>query len=381
MATAAVFFSSSQYAHAQRSAPYFKGDSISIDATINRKPAHLLLDTGSSFTALFKSGAERLGIDAVATGQVNIAGEQVDVSHSPDIELTMFGNNATTRLRILPFTHSFDGVLGWRSVQGKLLIDGYDRQIGPVERLPSKSGWQIFPIEKENSQLFIHLSENGKPVGRVFVDTGVEFGLRLSPALWQAWKVANPDQRTTLETFRYAVGEEMSNEIAWADRYRLGDVVFHQLDIGPLPAPPSATAEAARTPLDVNGHEYIATIGMRALRHLHMLIDQQKSEIWLKSISGIPDHNRLGVIFLPRSDSDPTPICRVAPNTPASEAGILTGDALVRFGEKQFEGHKTGQLGGIEKQLSQPPGTIVKIRVQRGDQTLDFDIALRDLLP
>ncbi len=74
--------------------------------------------------------------------------------------------------------------------------------------------------------------KRGEVLGRVFVDTGVPGGLRLSPTLWSRWKNENRDHPTTLETFQYSVGEPMVSEIAWVDEYRLGDLTFRNLDIG-----------------------------------------------------------------------------------------------------------------------------------------------------
>ncbi len=81
-------------------------------------------------------------------------------------------------------------------------------------------------MEADISQLFFLVTKDNEKLGRVFVDTGIPGGLRLSPTLWNQWKQENRGHPTTLETFQYSVGEPMVSEIAWVEEYRLGDLTF-----------------------------------------------------------------------------------------------------------------------------------------------------------
>ncbi len=106
----------------------------------------------------------------------------------------------------------------------------------------------------DNPQLFIHWMQGEQEFGRVFVDTGVPGGLRLSPKLWSQWKTENKGHPMTLETFQYSVGETMVSEVAWVREYQLGDLTFRNLDIGLLPTARDNTV------VDAMGREYVATI-------------------------------------------------------------------------------------------------------------------------
>ncbi len=96
--------------------PYFLDDAIVVNAIINEKPVRFLYDTGSSQTALFKSGVDRLGISTEPAGVISIAGHQVERRATPLLDVTIFGQKIEQKLPVLPFQHTFDAVLGWRDL-------------------------------------------------------------------------------------------------------------------------------------------------------------------------------------------------------------------------------------------------------------------------
>ena len=357
--------------------PYFDGGLIRFDATIDSQPAALFYDTGATGTALFSSGAQRLKIPTQASEELRIAGEKVATEQSAEVDFKMLGYDTKTRFRILPFRHRLDGVLGWRSVPSHLLIDGYEQRVRPLRMSPTEPDWQLWKIDEKSSQLFFFLTDGGKPMGRVFVDTGVASGLRLSPALWTAWKSRHPESGTTLETFRYPIGEAMVSEVAWTAEFRLGDLTFHNLDIGTIPSSKNGVA------IDGTGKEFIATIGTGALRHLQLIVSSATGEIWTRTVSGVQPHNRLGAVFLPVSVNDPRLSCRLLPKTPAAESGLKEGDVLIGIeGIDAADGKSLGKadLIRVDQLFSQPAGTELKLRVDRDGATVGLRAVLRDLL-
>ncbi len=354
--------------------PYFDGGLIRFDASINSQAASLFYDTGASGTALFAGGAERLKIGVESSGELKLAGEKVSAGRSEEVDFRLMGSDVRTRFTILPFGHRLDGVLGWRSVRTPLLIDGREQRVRPLNKPPSDAGWQEWKIDPESSQLFFTVTDGGKPMGRVFVDTGVTAGLRLSPSLWKAWKSSHPEKSITLETFRYPVGEVLVSEVAWVAEFRLGDLVFYHVDIGSIPSAKDGIA------MDAGGKEFIATIGTGALRHVQLVVGAAAGEIWTRSVSGVPEHNRLGAVFVPVSGNDSRLACRVLPNTPASESGLLEGDVLMGI-----EGMDEGDVAKashhrLQQIFSQPAGTELKLRVDRAGSTVEVRVRLRDIL-
>lgn len=351
---------------------------IFIEARIDGRPARLLFDTGASFTALFATPADRLGLESEMNRSIRIAGHDVPTGLTRLVDVTLLGKNGNARLPILPFpppVHA-DGVLGWKTLgDDPFLIDAGANQIQIVKE-PPKSGWQRWPMDTDSSQLFFTVTDNGNPLGRVFVDTGSPIGLRISPNLWEAWKNKNPKAGLTLTTYRYAVGEPMIHELAWAADYSLGDLPLRDIDIGPVPESDRGRA------LDANGKEFIATIGMRGLRHLRMIVNRSSKEVMTRPVSPVPVHNRIGAVFRTTTkEAVSGHAALVLENSPAHKAGLRTGDMLLSVNGTPFSRDSGSPPPDLERLFSQPAGIRVVLEIKRGNATHEFGIVLEDMLP
>jgi|GEM_PF-1602232 len=370
----AVAMASAHGADKQHIEPYFSGDIIAVDARIDQQASQWFLDTGASATALFATGASRLKIASEPAEPFTVAGTRVEGRRAKELDFEMFGQRARLKLPILPWAHSYDGVLSWRNLNGTMLIDGIERRIHALQNLPARVGWQQWEIEPQNSQLFISITRDGRPFGRVFIDTGVSGGLRLAPKLWAEWIAKHPSKSRTIERFQYAVGEPMVNELAWADEYQLGDLAFHSLDIGPIPTAKDDSA------LDKDGKEFIATIGTRALRHMRIILSRATNELWTQSIPEAPTHNRLGAVFLPQKEHNGALVCHVAHNSPAADAGLRDGDQFVSVNDEKPHADTKIQSQRLDAIFSEPPGTAVTLRVRRSGAEITIHATLRNLL-
>ena len=345
---------------------------IPVEARIDQQPARLLFDTGASFTALFGSSTNRLRLGSETNQIAKIAGHDVALGLTRSVDVTLLGKSGNTKLPILPFPApgEFDGVLSWLTLgNNPFFIDATGQHIRSIPEIPT-SGWQRWSLDTESSQLFFTVTEGGKSLGRVFVDTGSPLGLRISPSSWAAWKKQNPKAGITLTTYRYAVGAPMVHELAWTAEYRLGDLLLRDVDIGPIPEAKDGRA------LDISGKEFIATVGMRGLQRLRLIVSRQTKEVLTQPISPMPEHNRLGAVF-PLKQSVRR-VAQVLENSPAHKAGIRSGDILLAINGIDFSRSGSPDPDSL---LAQPAGTKVSLKIRRGDANHEFSILLEDLLP
>lgn len=360
-------------AQAPQANPYASEQRIILDGSINQKPARFLFDTGASFTALFTAPATRLGLPSETNRTIKIAGHDVSVGLTRPVEIILLGKDANTRLPILPFPSpaECDGVFGWRTLgDSPFYIDAPGRRIRPLTALPA-NGWQRWTLDMDSTQLFFEATSDGKSMGRVFVDTGSSIGLRISPQLWQEWRKQNPQAGITLTTYRYAVGEPMVHELAWAKEYRLGDLLFHDVDIGPIPEAKDGKA------IGTDGKEFNATIGMSALKHLRMIVNRSTKEVLTQSFSPVPEHNRLGAVFSSTTTDVSLRIARILKDTPADKAGLHEGDVLLAINGTDISSGTTNP----EPFLMQPAGTRLVLKVKRDQTVREFTVVLQNLLP
>ena len=81
-----------------------------------------------------------------------------------------------------------------------------------------------------------------------------------------------------------------------------------------------------------------------------------------RPILGIAGHSR----------SDRCQVTQVFPNMPAAAAGIQVGDVVRKFNEQPVR--TFGQLSLMV--MGQRPGDVVSLEIQRGAETLTFDVML-----
>jgi S1-C subfamily serine protease len=99
-----------------------------------------------------------------------------------------------------------------------------------------------------------------------------------------------------------------------------------------------------------------------------------RSEIWdpieeAPSDSG-PGSAWLGVVENPRAAG--ATIEKVAPGSPAAEAGILAGDRITQFNDKKVESFED-----LQKYVRESvPGSMVRVRLARDNESVDLQLTL-----
>jgi serine protease Do len=123
-------------------------------------------------------------------------------------------------------------------------------------------------------------------------------------------------------------------------------------------------------------------IGKNLTINVHVPIDPYReswdrlvrSEIWdpieeAPSDSG-PGSAWLGVVENPRAAG--ATIEKVAPGSPAAEAGILAGDRITQFNDKKVESFED-----LQKYVRESvPGSMVRVRLARDNESVDLQLTL-----
>ena len=68
----------------------------------------------------------------------------------------------------------------------------------------------------------------------------------------------------------------------------------------------------------------------------------------------------------------------MAPNTPAADAGLKTGDEITRIDGVSVATMSGWDLGRV---LRKPPGTTIRLTVMRDTRAIKMALVLRELLP
>ena len=137
--------------------------------------------------------------------------------------------------------------------------------------------------------------------------------------------------------------------------------------------------EESPSVMALSGPRYLGTLGLTALKELKLIVDGEHGKAFLicETLPPLPyAHNRAGVAFLPNSTEDNSLIAKVADNSPAQQAGIRTGDQLLKINEDNVTMSQPAALN----RLSQPAGTKINFTLERNGTNFNTTVILRDIL-
>ena len=166
---------------------------------------------------------------------------------------------------------------------------------------------------------------------------------------------------------RAAVGIE-----CWADELALGPLAVHGVPI----------CEAS--PPESQANDYLATIGLYALRRMDMVIDGSNGWAYLRPVNTPPrpyPHNRAGVVFVP-ADKDAVDLtAHVVEDGPAYRAGVRDGDVLLKVDNQDVTLWKVDSSIKPQARFRQEPaGTRLQLTMRRGHKEFRAAVTLEDIL-
>jgi hypothetical protein len=363
-------------------AAFAETDRIFVSAKINGISMRFGFDTGAGFeTCIWRDVSDGLGIKATRpAASMQLAAGQIGAGLSEPLTLEL--NGATfpdTRIVVVdgpPFAKwETQGIVGWPSMRKAMwLIDQAHGRVDSLAELPDVSGWVRYPIVQEATSLLIRVpaDEQGK-LGIVAIDTGSPGGVALAPALWAKWRGRHPTAQLTYQSnvmlaTGYTALEATAAEEWSIDRLVMKDVLLEQ---------------ANATDLALCGPDYLATLGLGALRQFIVILDGKNGYAYFRPSGVSPslgDYNRMGVVLLPTDAKATAWSARVLPGSPGWSAGIRDGDMIVAFNRLAVD-HWRQRPGTWPPQVVlQPAGTPVEMTVNRSGRRVAVPVVLQDIL-
>lgn len=352
-----------------------------VDATVNGKPVRFIFDTGTSDMVLARASAVKLGLKITRAAQdepLAPGAVRVDWTEECDLALGEFKTRLSFAVFDLPpsLRLAVDGFIGWGRICDNIVKMDIERKtVHFLAEVPKEvAGWTRFTIKKISFNVLVLEASDlpGKPC--FLIDTGSEFCIKLHPQKWRDWLAAHPGLPRTVEAY-YTPGNGMVvTEEVWAKDYALGS----------LPLTGVALAQACPAEMAIVGPGYEATLGLAALSRLDIIIDGKKGVAYLQARkTPAPEYkyNHLGAVFSPVDLAHEDLVARVVDGSPAFEAGIRTGDLLLKIDDLDATKWRTDPaVLPLSRFWERPAGTRYKLTVKRGQETLAVDVVLRQIL-
>ncbi len=349
---------------------------ICFAAQINGQPVKLAFDTGASSTVLFRDSARRLGLNVREMPRARMTD---DGGPSMGRAESCMLNTIAGAKRIRPdvfnceafIPGNCDGILSWNELKDSIVeIDMSRNSLKVLDALPSDIG-KYTPRKLVQAAWMLGFEcRNGAETVRVGIDTGSPDGVWLNPRRWQNWCGAHRDSCQTLDCFSTSDDGMIVSEVARAKDIALGGL---QLDDVPMR---SFTTSEARA---LDGCD--AVLGTFALTRLTVIFDARKGVVYTRPADPGPmaySYNNLGAVFLPARGRDSGMVATVAPHSAAYDAGLRSGDVLVKVGGNTLGSFQSDPVKVIRNQCRQQAGTKVMLTVKRNGEKIDAEATLRE---
>lgn len=352
-------------------------DRLWVDAAINGQPVRFAFDTGAGILVLFAHTASRLGLSFTnATQPVRLVPGKVTVGWTETCCLQILGNTSHARLAVMDkpsmLPTRVDGFVGWPNISNNILrIDAAQGTLSGLSLVPDcTTNWARFKLLPGSDVLCLEVPQPDGAPAILFVDTGSDAGVKLAPALWNAWKAAHAPQPLTFDAYYTPSVGLVVTEEGWADELAIGPLL-----VTGLPVEVADSGDLARGTI---------SLGLAALKRLDVVVDGPQGEAYVQAKTNAPtavSHNRLGAVFTPVDLQHEDLLARVMEGSPAWQAGIRDGDVLLRIGDLDVtRWHTDPAVMPMSRFWSRPSGTQLQLTLRRGAQEYRVEVMLRQLL-
>jgi hypothetical protein len=355
-----------------------------LKASVNGRPVWLVLDTGSSYSALDADRAESFGVHFAGSGSTAAPAKGADntyrIASGVKIQVETVTLDDETVIA-LPFSyvaervgHPTDGTLG-SNLFNKFIVE-IDYQAGTVNvRDPSiwdPTGFgELLPLTIESGTPFISaqvaLPDGSLVTGRFLIDSGqVAGGLLLTESFVRQHPAITEGQTTRAAPPIKAVGGELHYNIGHVTALQIG---AFQLKNVPTIFPRQAQGVYARE--DVAG-----AIGADVLARFHVVFDYPNARVFLKPTPWLDAEfaiDRTGLqLSVKPPDYERFRVTGVIDHSPAGVAGLKAQDVIVKIDDV-----RPSSLAEAQSLLRHAKGSVA-LQVERDGNPQTVNLGLSE---
>ncbi len=346
----------------------FIGNLVFVPVRVNRgQPSLFQLDSTAQFSSADPKRAAELGIVDLRAPVLNLSGVDISLPDLGEIANSDFGPRVG---------RAYEGTIGNDVIAGVVMEIDYARQ---TVRIYDPAGFQYSRAGK-SLPMTLH---DGMPAIRAKISVG---GLKSTEALF-ILNTALDASLVISDTFaqkHHLFSSHMKTMAVGPGELNFaGNAVVARIDsfqIGPYEVEkPLATFAQGKLPGEDN-KEIAGEIGGGMLRRFTVIFDYTRQQVIFDANSEIhsDDHEDMSGISVEASGPGwkTFQVTQVRPGTPASSAGVETGDVIAGVDEEAAADMTLDALRGLFRQV----GHKYKLLIERNGKTLTINIQMRRLL-
>jgi hypothetical protein len=349
-----------------------------IEVTINGTgPYKVFFDTGAGVNILNPEVIAQLNLPPSNTvGQLKgISGGQVESKsfHAEELrigDLTLSNQDFFNVPIPLPKSFGIVGAIGYELFSRVVAKADYEHHrltlFDPATFSYSGLGEKL-DLESDPLQLIVQ-AHLGKVAGNFILDTGA---LGQTGISFHSWFVRKHHlERKFVRHYHGVFSEGADGKAPASTIERIRPVCFG----------PACIARLVGELSGANEHSpYAGSIGQEILRRFTTTVDWQRHALYVEKTSRWNEplvYDQTGLLTDFADSGTPLVVNKVLSHSPASRAHLKAGDHIMLI-----DGHPPAQgLLGDDPAFLQPAGTHVALTVQRGSNTLQITLILKDIL-
>jgi hypothetical protein len=364
-----------------------RGDYALIHATINGRPATLILDSGSGAMVLGDGFAAQAGIKVVPFITARAEGQttsrvQIGIARTVQIGAATLSN---VRVAIVPFGNislkigsEVVGTLGYELFQNYVVSLDYNSRTMTLTD-PAKFSYEgngvVLPITIFRNlpvvNAVIGTRKHGNVKARLNVDLGsATYAVRLGSGFVDRHGLRD-DTVTTRIVFGTGVGGTQIGELFRLPELKLGSLTVKRPSVALSNTRDGAFGQTAETD---------GTVGSPILRRGRVIFDYARSRAIIEpgESFGSPDSVDASGLALSRAGGRTSPVFVdwVVPGSAADSAGVRPGDQILRVDGREPPGVTAQDVRNGFRQ----PGLTRELVLLRGADTLTKKIRLRAII-